>query len=432
MTQNQRELSNLSYTNKDFGTIYPELLDYVKKISYKWDPTISDESDPGVVLLKLAALVADKNNYNIDKNILELFPLSVTQRQNAMEIYDHSGYAMRYYQSAIVDVQLTLKKEPDISDNDLLTLTDEYDKVSDLKASTKPSDVRIYTIPKFTTVSDSSNNIVYTTIEDVEVRSDHKSVTVTAIEGTPEKYKINGATLITADLLDHNRLYFTESDIAQNGIFIKNNNTVESDWVPVDNLSIYPLGTPCYKFGITNNLICYIEFPDDIQDLIGDGLEITYIRTLGTQGAITAKKLSQFFADVSCERRLSGQGKARTQNGITLTSENVFITNLLPSTSGEEPETIDEAYENYQKVKNTFETLVSLKDYSDFMITNECASNAFVCDRTNDPQSTYKVIEGTDDNYSVNTIIRKELVDSDDIVAVDKDNNIVGKPTNAR
>ena len=100
MTQKERELSNLSYTNKDFGQIYPELLDLATKISYKWDPASSDESDPGVVLLKLAALMADKNNYNIDKNILELFPLSVTQEANAREIFDQCGYVMRYYNSA--------------------------------------------------------------------------------------------------------------------------------------------------------------------------------------------------------------------------------------------------------------------------------------------------------------------------------------------
>ena len=33
MTQFEREVSNLSYTNKDFSTIYPELLDLAKKLS---------------------------------------------------------------------------------------------------------------------------------------------------------------------------------------------------------------------------------------------------------------------------------------------------------------------------------------------------------------------------------------------------------------
>ena len=79
MTKYDRDLSNMSYTNKDFGSIFPELLELAKKLSYKWNPIESDESDPGVVLLKLAALMTDKDNYNIDKNILELFPMSVTQ-----------------------------------------------------------------------------------------------------------------------------------------------------------------------------------------------------------------------------------------------------------------------------------------------------------------------------------------------------------------
>ena len=46
-------IANTSYTNKDFRTIYPELLDLVAKISDKWNPNESNESDPGVILLKL-------------------------------------------------------------------------------------------------------------------------------------------------------------------------------------------------------------------------------------------------------------------------------------------------------------------------------------------------------------------------------------------
>ena len=72
-------LSNLSYTNKDFNAIFVEQLDLIKKLTYKWDPSISNESDPGVILLKVNAIIADKNNYNIDKNVLENFPETLTQ-----------------------------------------------------------------------------------------------------------------------------------------------------------------------------------------------------------------------------------------------------------------------------------------------------------------------------------------------------------------
>ena len=96
--------SSISYTNKDFQSIYNELLELIPKLTNKWDPSLSNESDPLVVLLKLNALLADKNNYNIDKNILELFPVSVTQRGNAQKIYESLGYSMAWYRSAITEV----------------------------------------------------------------------------------------------------------------------------------------------------------------------------------------------------------------------------------------------------------------------------------------------------------------------------------------
>ena len=84
-------ISNLSYTEKDFQVIYPALLDLVRKLTSKWDPSASNESDPGVLLLKLNAIIADKLNYNIDKNVLECFPVSVTQDQNARQLFEQLG-----------------------------------------------------------------------------------------------------------------------------------------------------------------------------------------------------------------------------------------------------------------------------------------------------------------------------------------------------
>ena len=69
MSEIKHPLSANSYTNKDFQTIYVELLEAAKTLAKNWDPTISNESDPGVVLLKLNAIIADKNNYTIDKNV---------------------------------------------------------------------------------------------------------------------------------------------------------------------------------------------------------------------------------------------------------------------------------------------------------------------------------------------------------------------------
>ena len=414
MTQYERDLSNLSYTNKDFGTIYPELLDLVKKISYKWDPSESDESDPGVVLLKLAALMADKNNYNIDKNILETFPLSVTQLQNARQLFEQCGYCMSYYQSATTTASMTLVKdgEPKITDDDRAILSPndvEFDK-DDV------ANIRYYVIPKYTMISDLENSVVYTTTEDATLPSDGRTIEgIPVVQGIINTYTINGESVITAANLDYNnRLYFTETDIAENGIFIEFENGSTNEWTKVDNLVLQRNGTYCYKFGTTSDgSSCYIEFPDDIDTLIGNGITIHYLRTQGIAGNVGKKRLCQFYTDVTATRYIDPQ---HTQEVIvstyeSATSGNVYITNMEASTNGADPESIDSAYRNYQKIKTTFETLVSLRDYENFLYTNKNVSNCFVCDRTNDIQSSYKVVDG--DNTAAVTVSKIHKVDSE-------------------
>lgn len=393
MTQKERELSNLSYTNKDFGQIYPELLDLATKISYKWDPASSDESDPGVVLLKLAALMADKNNYNIDKNILELFPLSVTQEANAREIFDQCGYVMRYYNSATTNVNINITEEPKIEDTD-------WSAFGDVSGYT-----RMYQLPMFTMLTDANNETVYTTTHDVSLPSTGEQVGVDVIEGKIVDLDVDGEVQITRANLDYNnRIYFPVMDIAENGIFISNNNQSWSDWKRVDNLTIQAIGTYCYKFGLSHNgTSCYIEFPDDIDSLIGEGIYIKYIRTSGVDGNVGSRRISQLYTDTTGSKYLLGVTASTTDCKIT--NDNLHISNALPATNGKNPETIDSAYRNYQKVKTTFDTLVSLKDYTDFLYTNKLYSNGYVCDRTNDPQCSYDVVEGSDSYAKTHTIV---------------------------
>ena len=43
INENELIIANKSYTNKDFATIYPELLELAKKLTNKWDPSTSNE-----------------------------------------------------------------------------------------------------------------------------------------------------------------------------------------------------------------------------------------------------------------------------------------------------------------------------------------------------------------------------------------------------
>lgn len=367
-------LSNLSYTNKDFQTIYPELLDLVKKLSYKWDPSISDESDPGVVLIKLNALIADKCNYNIDKNILEAFPESVTQESNARHLFEQLGYRMHWYKGATTSI--TFSWIGSLEDTDYTTDT-------------------IITIPAFTMVTDSESSIVYTTIEDANLTMDPSTpVTVQAIQGTAVRYTIDGTDLIKISNLDsNNRLYLDGYNIAENGIFIWNDNAyvqAYEDWKAVDNLAVQPIATKCYEFGITRDeSTCYIEFPEDIDLLFESGIHIEYIRTNGSEGVISARVLEKFLQDVVIADPVDNT------KTLSLTSENIKIRNNSAANNGFDPETISEAYKAYQKTIGTFNTLVTLRDYMNAINTSDIICNSVVTDRTTDPQSSYYIISDT-------------------------------------
>lgn len=396
---NNTDLSSLSYTNKDFNSIYTELLEYAKKISYKWDPTASDESDPGVVLLKLVALIGDKNNYNIDKNILELMPATVSQLPAARQLFDQCGYTMHHYYAAESQLQVTMRRHPEGDDSD-----NEY----------------VYKIPPFTMFTDADSSVVYTTKPNTSEMSLRQTYNVDVVQGTVVEYTINNDPLITlANLDSRNRIYFREHNIAENGIFINNVGVPDNfdDWKKVDNLVTQPRNIPCYKFGVTTDgSACYIEFPDTIDLLIGEGLNIRYITTSGSTGNVAANKIVKFFNDTKFERINSNTKESELVN---VTSEHVHVTNAFPILNGYDPETIDEAYKNYKRVKDTFNTLVTVKDYTDYMVTTNEASNGFVTDRLNDIQHSYKIFEVDDLSNITSTVVETDEEGSASMTAFD-------------
>lgn len=358
-------LSNMSYTNKDFNSIYKELLDLVKTLTYKWDPSVSNESDPGNILLKLDAIIGDKNNYNIDKNILENFPETLTQDISARSLYKQLAYRMPWYQSATTDVTFKwLGKD----NNDLSDFTS------------------VVKIDKFQLLTDANSEFVYTTLDDVVLTKAHKSQSVRVIEGVINTLNLNGQQVIELNNLDHyNRLYFNETSVAENGIFIYNVNGSENDyWQMVDNLQVEPLGNKYFEFGIDSRRnLCYVEFPSDINTLIGNGLIVKYIVTSGSQGNIISKTLDRFYEDVSVQ--VNG-------NDTVLDRNLIYISNPSGTTNGSDPEDLRTAYNKYRQTAGTFHTLVTLRDYINAVYNSGLVSNVKVCDRLNDVQSTYEIV----------------------------------------
>ena len=393
MPNNSTTISGLSYTNKDFNSIYAELLDLVKTLTNKWDPSISNESDPGVVLIKLGALLADKDNYNCDKNILELFPQSVSQYGNARKIYDIAGYSMKWYMSAITDVNFNYSGNDVVSPN-----------VITLKALD-------------TMVSDESGEVVYTLLEDVTLHTTSRYARAQCIQGVINQYEVNGVDTITLDNLDeYNRIYFNETMIAENGIFVANNTGSNlnyiGDWERVDNLESRPLGSKIFKFGVLpNSDTCYLEFPQDIVNLISGGLKIRYITTSGSAGNVSSNTLTTFYSsDINVEVK-KDDGSTETIN----VTDQISINNPYAAVDGTDYEDLDSAYNNYKDIVGTFNTLVTCKDYetavNDVMDgRNYAASNCVVSDRTNDINNSRIIMQRTSSGTN-------EVVDSGDMNA---------------
>lgn len=397
ITEQEKYISNKNYINKDFAQIYPELLDLVSELTTKWDPSTSNESDPGVVLLKLAAFVGDKLNYNIDKNTLECFMPSATQETSMRKLCEMNGYNIGYYNSAYVNIRFNY------------TVANEFNTDTNEKI----------VIPKYTPITNKDKEIIYTTLEDVELSKAVDDVnslnkTIQAIQGAVKDFTVDGVSKIQLyHLDDNNRLYFPETMIAENGIFITSG---EDDvFEKVNNLNTSPVGSFVFKFGFDSNKnLPYIEFPDYLNSIIGSGLTIKYTITQGESGNIPAKYLSEFADSDKLDNFIKNSNNETTTN---LVMGHLKIINESASINGRNPENLNEAYSNFKKTIGTFDTLVSCRDYTNYIynliVENKNAvSNVYVTDRRTD-------INYSDEIISYNQLGETVLHPSNDINAYD-------------
>lgn len=376
INETELNISNKSYTNKDFQKVYEELLDLVGKLTTMWDPTTSNESDPGVVLLKLMGFVSDKLNYNIDKNILECFLPSATQESSVRALCEMNGYNPRYYTAAECEISI------------MFTGDDKY--LGKYGNSTNSNSIEL---PRFTTAfTNSDGTIQYILKNDGKLSQKRKSEKFDVIEGTAHNLMIGDRDIIVlSDLDDNNRLYIPDIYAAENGIFITNESE-DNYWKRVDNLNTANPNEKVYKFGFDSAIgLPYIEFPSDVVNLIDSGIKVTYISCSGAAGNLAANSINSLKNKVVA--KLSKPVGSETSIELVTQSEdaNLVVSNLSAATNGCDPETINEAYNSFKKTVGTFETLVTCRDYANAIYnllnnTNNYpyVSNVQVTDRRDD------------------------------------------------
>ena len=356
INKEELKISNESYTNKDFESIYPEVVGLIKKISPKWDPSLSNESDPGNVLIKAMAFLADKVNYNADKNMLENFLLSATQDTSARNLFEMNGYFPKYYQSAITSVKF---------------------KYNGSKLSAGQS----ITFPAMKTVmSDTDNTVSFSLMKPLTIyQSKVATDAVPAIQGTFKTLSVGGdETIKLSDLDDNNKIYLPETMIAQNGVFVFDSesfsdgmSSTDDSWERVDNLNLVEPGHgKHFKFGFDSDKgLPFVEFPDNIADMIGSGLTIKYVITAGSAGNVSAQYLTKLVSPLEVEISNGDGSVLNFDNSEEAASDetdagDLTVYNISATVGGVNPESIDDAYNSYKKTVGTFDTLVTCRDYA--------------------------------------------------------------------
>lgn len=357
LTKNEITTLNLSPTKKDFVQIWNELLEVAGRLSERWDPTSTNESDPGIVILKALTGIADKLNYNIDKNILEAFMPTAAQEDSMRKLCDMLGYNVKYYRSAETTVNIKYyNAEP--SDDEKAAMDDGL------------------IIPKFTVITNSDQDINYfTTNQSTRFISlvNPTAEGIPCMEGQIVKCEstADNNVITSSQISDGNRFYMPEYQIAENGIFVYNvaaNQEDGEEWEKVDNLNIQARGSRVFKFGFDSyEGRPYIEFPEDYSELIKDGLFIYYARTSGANGNVSPRTLTQLEIP-----NLAGWDK--------VSAESFSVENAFSATTGANIETINQAYNSFKKTVGTFETLVTCRDYMNkiYQMTNESTGKYLV------------------------------------------------------
>ena len=162
-----------------------------------------------------------------------------------------------------------------------------------------------------------------------------------------------------------------------------------NEWKCVDNLALYSGDSYVYTFGLdTATNSCYIQFPKDVANLCGPGFTIKYLLSEGSRGNVLRGDLTVLYSD--SEILIDG-GKSKKL------SEQITLFNNAAISNGRDPEKIDEMYETYKRTANLLNTLVTLEDYRNYLLTyissnnNKLVSNCQVSDRTCDLLNTYIV-----------------------------------------
>ena len=316
------------YSDKEFKEIYQEVLDYVKTVSTKWDPSVSDESDPGVAILKAFALFIDKIKYQINYRNSQNSVDNVTDKIEGQRLFNQLGYQVKKKRSATGEISVRY-----------IGTDSGKDLVLNL----------------FTTFSNQTGSQVYTSIRSFTQIPVGETRVIKVQEGTPLRYKYEGVERFNSDNLTNNlRLPIMGiEEVSDNGVIISSYDTngtvgLVSDWLNIGDNFFNSVETKnLYSVGTDPDGVPYIQFYEESLPGLANGIGIWIISSAGAAGNIGQNKINRITSEV--------------QDGGDPTAVSITHPEF---TNGSDEESLESARNHYYETFGVNESLVSERDYA--------------------------------------------------------------------
>lgn len=366
----------VKYTSRDYDSLMKEFWRIVPTMTDLWTPEA--DSDPGVVLGKWLASVADMLGTNVDLLANEIFAPSVSQRKNAERLFALIGYNLGNYVAAKTQVSFknntddtlkidfgfnganfsTLNAYTDITNQsrvltyNIIPLTNEYGDL-DTRAIRKlvPEDIDVFAS------------------EDVVTLAPGESVNRIAIEG-----EFRSASFSVDDVKKNNYIINLPSQhVDTTALWMKARTSggefVDTRWIQVTSPTEFLVPEPRFMVSYDNYSNARIQvstYLNELENYSGNFLTVYWLDCSGVIGCVGEDVLSNLlFAKPNSYQN----AQVSTESGDIVVS-NFANTLELPHTpvvTGRSPETAKEAYYNSRNYINTWDSLITLPDFNRFL-----------------------------------------------------------------
>lgn len=343
-TDYQDNMNKTRYTHRDYESIRNDLINAIPSLTQEW--TSREESDPGIVLIKLISMFGDTLSYNVDKIALELYLRTVTQRKNCAMILELLGYKMHWYRSAKLLANMRLDN---YQAGDQITIWPVL----------PPGALGEREIRSPTTFS--AGGITYTAV--LPPAAEPNVIIVDSSKENTPVYLVEGrlrTTYFNANSLSNNRFYFNDNNVDEANMWLTFSNNHNCQLV--DSLYTNPDDTiVSFEFNVDEYDRPYIELISYWRDILGSNalsgnqFTLQYIVSSGSQGDVSQDQLTDVIGAVR-------SGTASLV--ITHPSNNTYEVVTDGWTSpGYDPQTVDEAREDASNYIFTENTLVTAVDF---------------------------------------------------------------------